>query len=105
MDCAADRFLLSPHQQEMRGRNDQYLADTVDALETLGGQAHVQRIYREVSKLRRARGDNVPVHGKGGGVYRFNLPALDQYRRDRRVPTLEELLEGCSPTPAAPLVT
>ena len=44
----------------MRGLNDRNLAYTVEALERLGGQAHVQRMYMDVNKLRRARGDGVP---------------------------------------------
>jgi hypothetical protein len=44
----------------MRGLNNRNLAYTVEALERLGGQAHVQRIYMEVSKLRRAKGDGPP---------------------------------------------
>jgi hypothetical protein len=108
----------------MRGQNDQWLADVVEALEGLGGEADVWRIRREARRVRRTRGDSVPestdmivqrtlenfcsesdtyagsydlfrmVYGKGRGVYRFNLPGLDRYKEDRRVPSLDELFQS-----------
>ena len=33
------------------------------------------------------------VEGRGRGWWRLNFPGLDRYKEDRRVPTLDELLE------------